>query len=145
MAAMSAFLVGDGSNDGPATDVVDLDARLDSLHSAWSGDVPPLSAEIVMGSGTAEQRTLHIALGRFWSTVTYEVGLDSFLLWDSVGDATILPDDVAGDGDLMLSSTNGDFRWVDPASAITAGAARRAAREFFATGERPTCLAWRES
>jgi hypothetical protein len=140
------FLSGDGSNDGPVGSVVDLDTRLDALHRRWMEADWPLMAAITAGDHAVEGRVLYLALGRAWSTVRYEVGVEySFWLWDSVGDAALLPAGNGKDGEFGLATGNGEFTWMSVASVVPVDVARQAAREFLTSGERPRCLTWQES
>lgn len=134
-------------NDGAVFDAAELDARLDALHSRWEHAGYPLFATISVGEVEVESHTLYVALGRPWSTVAYEVGVAyTFSLWDSVGDATLVPE-ADRDGDeltLSIAGAQGEFTWMSAAGAVPVAQAREAAREFFATGERPLSLAWHE-
>src|SRR5689334_2213689 len=83
-ALMQMYLSGDGSTDGLLTDVADLDARLDAMHDRWRDRKRPLFATVEFGDMAAEARSLAVALGREWSTVTYQIAVDHcFWTWES--------------------------------------------------------------
>lgn len=108
--------------------VIELDALLDALASTLA----PSWVDLVSPYGDA---VLSIALGRdSVSALTYtdHRGAEA---WISRGWQTGL-----GEGELFAQ--HGLPTRLPPGSAVTQGVARNAAREFFATNQRPRCVEW---
>ena len=81
---------------------------------------------------------LSVGLGGGTSVLTYADGPDPPYFLSRGTDAP------AGDGPLVFYY-EGHYSDFPPTAAVPADLARRAALEFFRTGERPTCVDWEDT
>ena len=134
-----------GSQDGPVTDLADLNARLDSIYAEWQERSDQLRTQLYVNQETPEQLTFDIALGKEYSYAAYETGYDGGWIWESDGDATLAPAEVIDEnGSIDMSLWRNEYACAPASTTIPIAQARAAAEHFFLTGAPSPDVRWRE-
>lgn len=125
------------------TSLDDLERRLDALHELARDDEFPLVVTLVLGErdtdGVFWPPTLTLAVGREWSSLTYDDSRLPEVNFVSIGDASLANDDPDDD---FPCAWGDDYTWPRAQNLVPVEHAREAVRQLWGTGARPTVCDW---